>query len=192
MMNATRFAAGQTFEEFVASATEYAELWRIGAKRAEVPASVVSDLITLARPLHVVVLNEDWCLDAVSTVPPIAKLAELVPDLDVRILGRDANPDLMNAHLTAGGRSIPVAIVYDENWNELGWWGPRPATLQEWVRITGKMVTKQEKYHYIRTWYARDRGETTLRELADILLRCANCAEPEQDATPDHTNEIRG
>ncbi len=173
-MDATRFATGQSFDDFVASAREYPELWRIGAKRAAVPASVVADLIGLAQPLHIVVLNEDWCLDAVSTVPPIAKLAEFVPMLDVRILGRDANPDLMDAHLTAGGRSIPMVIVYDRDWTERGWWGPRPAALQLWVKTVGATVAKAEKYHFVRTWYARDRGETTLRELADVILRCVD------------------
>lgn len=173
-MNAARFATGQTFDDFVASAKEYHELWRMGAKRAEVPASVVADLITLSQPLHLVVLNEDWCLDAVGTVPPIAKLGELVPDIDIVVMGRDLNPDLMDAHLTDGGRSIPLVIVYDDEWKELGWWGPRPAPLQQWVKSVGMSVPKEEKYHYVRTWYARDRGETTLREIADLLLRCCD------------------
>lgn len=174
MMNETRFMAGQTFEDFVESAQEYQELWRLGAKRAQVPAGVVADIITLAQPLHLVVLNEDWCLDAVSTVPPVAKLAEFVPDLDVRILGRDTNPDLMDAHLTDGSRSIPVVIVYDADWNELAWWGPRPAPLQQWVKSIGATLPKEDKYHYVRTWYARDKGETTMRELADVLMRCSD------------------
>ncbi|MGI8508402.1 MAG: thioredoxin family protein [Gemmatimonadaceae bacterium] len=174
MMNASRFALAQTFDEFVESATEYQELWRMGAKRSEVPAGVVADLIKLAQPLHLVVLNEDWCLDAVSTVPPVVKLAEVVPELDVRILGRDANLDLMDAHLTGKGRSIPVVIVYDDEWNELGWWGPRPTPLQNWVNSVGATLPKEEKYHYVRTWYARDKGETTMRELADMILDCAD------------------
>lgn len=172
-MNAGRFALAQNFDEFVESATEYKELWRMGAKRSEVPAGIVAELIALAQPLHLVVLNEDWCLDAVSTVPPVVKLAEVVPELDVKILGRDANLDLMDAHLTGEARSIPVVIVYDEYWNELGWWGPRPAPLQRWVNSAGATLPKEEKYHYMRTWYARDKGETTLRELTDIILDCA-------------------
>lgn len=173
MMNEQRFLTGQTFAEFVESAREYQELWRIGARRAEVPAGIVADVITVSRPLRLVVLNEDWCLDAVSTVPAVAKLAEMVPGLDVRIMGRDANPDLIDTHLTAGGRSIPVVIAYDSQWHELGWWGPRPTPLQQWVKTTGASVAKEEKYHYLRTWYARDRGETTVREVTDMLLRCS-------------------
>lgn len=169
-MDPVRFRSGQTFKEFVASAANLHELWVMGAKRAEVPAGIVADLVAHPEPLHLVVLNEDWCLDAVSSVPVVAKLGDLVPTIDVRILGRDANPDLMDEHLTGGGRSIPVVIVYDDEWNEIGWWGPRPRPLQEWVKSTGATLPKEEKYHYIRTWYARDKGDTTLRELAEILI----------------------
>lgn len=173
-MDEKRFLTGQTFQDFVETACEYQELWRINARRADVPAGIVAELIELAQPLHLVVLNEDWCLDAVSTVPPVAKLGELVPGLDVRIMGRDSNPDLIDSHLTEGARSIPVVIAYDHAWNELGWWGPRPAPLQQWVRTTGQTVSKEEKYHHLRTWYARDRGATTLREVADMLLACSS------------------
>jgi hypothetical protein len=53
------------------------------------------------------VLSEDWCGDAVNSVPYLARLAELAPNLDLRVLARDENPDLMDAHLTRGSRSIP-------------------------------------------------------------------------------------
>ena len=40
-MDADRFLPGQIFDEFVASATKYRELWALGARRASVPADVV-------------------------------------------------------------------------------------------------------------------------------------------------------
>lgn len=169
MMDAARYATGKTFADFVASAHEYRELWTIGERRAEVPAEIVKQLCGCIDPVRIVVLNEDWCLDAVGSVPYIAKLAQLVPDIDVRIFGRDVNPDLMDAHLTKGGRSIPAAILYDRDWREMGWWGPRPCELQEWVKQTGVDLPKPDRYHYVRQWYARDRGASTLHELADLI-----------------------
>ena len=101
----------------------------------------------------------------------MAALANDTTNLDLRVLGRDANPDIMNAHLTNGGRSIPIAILYDETWNERGWWGPRPAPLQTWVLAVGRTLVKEEKYREIRSWYAHDRGATTLREIADLIVQ---------------------
>ena len=177
MMNAARYSSGLPFADFVERATKYEELWRIGWKRADVPAELVAELVGVCQPLHLVNLNEDWCFDAISTTPAIAKLAELLPATDLRVFGRDANPDLMDAHLSGPegkSRAIPVVIVYDDQWRERGWWGSRPRPLQEWVETEGTRVPKEEKYHYIRQWYARDRARTTLRELADVLLRCAS------------------
>lgn len=169
-MDTTRFLTGQTFDEFVASAVKYEELWTLGARRATVPADVAERFATLTTPVRFVALNEDWCLDAVGTVPYLAKLVEQNPMLEFRSFGRDANPDLMDSHLFNGTRSIPAIIAYDADWTELGWWGPRPTELQNWVMTVGVLLPKPEKYHYTRQWYARDHGATPLREIADMVM----------------------
>ena len=172
-MNSERYLSGETLEEFVTRAEQYRELWTIGARRASVPADVVERLTILRAPVRLVALNEDWCLDAVGVLPYVAKLAEESKWVEFRSLGRDANPDLMESHLSGTSRSIPVVIAYDENWSEIGWWGPRPAPLQAWVASEGALLLKEEKYRYMRQWYARDHGATSLREIADMILRGA-------------------
>ena len=171
MMDADRFLKGQTFEEFVTEATKYQELWTLGAKRATVPADVIERFDSLRTPIRLIALNEDWCLDAVGVVPYIAKLAEENSFVDFRSFSRDANPDLMDTHLTGTSRSIPVVIAYDSEWNELGWWGPRPTELQKWVKTEGDFMPKPERYHYMRQWYARDHGATPLREITDMVMK---------------------
>ena len=168
-MDAERFLSGQTFEEFVTAAVKYKELWTLGARRASVPADVLAKFNVLKSPVRFVVLNEDWCLDAVGVVPFLAKLTADVPLIELRNFGRDANPDLMDSHLTGTSRSIPVVIAYDADWNELGWWGPRPRELQQWVMTEGDIGPKEERYHNIRQWYARDHGVTSLREIAEMV-----------------------
>ena len=89
-------------------------------------------------------------------------------------LPRDANPDLMDAHLTNGrSRSIPVVIVYDERFREIGWWGPRPEEIQAWILSEGLAMPSPERYKVVRRWYAKDRGRTTLAELLRVLGRAA-------------------
>ena len=85
--------------------------------------------------------------------------------MGLRVLRRDEHPELMDRYLTNGSRSIPIVIVLDENLCELGHWGPRPAELQAWVLENRPRVPKAELYPQVRKWYARDRGETTLREI---------------------------
>ena len=121
-----RYQAAMTMDEFVAGARENQELFRAVASRAVIPGELVARLAHLTAPRHLLVLLEDWCGDAVNTVPVLARLAELAPNLDLRVLARDHNLDLMDAHLSGTSRAIPVVIILDEEFQERGWWGSRP------------------------------------------------------------------
>ena len=82
---------------------------------------------------------------------------------------RDENPDLMDLYLTNGSRSIPIVIALDENFDPISHWGPRPTELQEFV-IREKRAGQRPSsdiYKDTRRWYARDRGETSVRELIE-------------------------
>ena len=110
-------------------------------------------------------LAEDWCMDTTNTAPFLARFAEAVPGVSLRFLLRDENPEVMDRYLYNGSRSIPVVIILDEAYRELGHWGPRPAELQAWVRENKDVVTSDERLLHTRKWYARDKGETTIREV---------------------------
>ena len=168
-----RYLAASTFEEFVAAAQVNQELWRAVAKGVRLPDGAVERAAAAGREWHLLVLNEDWCGDAVNTVPVLARLAADAPNLDLRVLGRDANPDLMDAHLTNGARSIPVAILLDADYRERAWWGPRPAALQRWVMSDGRALDKSERYREVRKWYARDRGKSTVDEVLALIEKAA-------------------
>lgn len=173
-MTRERYEAAPTLDEFVEGARTNAELWRSIHRRARAPEDLVARAAALPAGRHLLVLLEDWCGDAVNTVPVLARLAEAAPRLDLRVLPRDENPDLMDAHLTGASRSIPVVVVLDESYAELGWWGPRPAELQAWVvSEEAQRLSKEERYREVRRWYARDRGRSTLTEILDLLERTA-------------------
>ncbi len=158
---------GVTFDDFVASSEKQRGLWE-GLHRI----AVVPDWAIAAVPpgamLRLLVVAEDWCGDASSTTPVLARLAELAPGLELRIIRRDEHPEVMDRYLTNGARSIPIVIALDRSFRELGHWGPRPRLLQSWVAANRLTVPKAELYPLIRTWYARDRGESTLREVLAV------------------------
>ena len=163
-----RFLAGDTFATFLERPQKYHDLWGALYKRATVPDELLERAKKIQRPWHFLVLSEDWCGDSINTLPIVAKLTDAQPLLDMRILGRDANPDLMNAHLTGKSRSIPVVILLDENYVERGWWGPRPRPLQEWV-MDHLAEPSDERYKEVRRWYARDHGFRSLSEILDKI-----------------------
>jgi thioredoxin-like negative regulator of GroEL len=154
-----------TFEAFVASCeAEHCGLWEGIYKLARVPEWAAA---AVQGERKLLVIAEDWCGDASNTVPIVAKLAEQAPGLQLRIIQRDTYPEVMDQYLTNGARSIPIVIALDENFEEVGHWGPRPSQLQSWVMANRATTPKSELYPKIRQWYARDRGETTLREVLE-------------------------
>jgi hypothetical protein len=118
---------------------------------------------------RLLVLAEDWCGDASSTVPYVAKLGDAAHCLEMRVLRRDEHPEVMDRYLTGASRSIPIVIALDHAWRELGHWGPRPTALQAWFLEARQTRPKEELYPEIRRWYARDKGATTLREVLELL-----------------------
>jgi len=162
----------------LANVAKNADLWAAVWRRAVVDDDYLDRVAAVPGDWHLLVLSEDWCGDAVNTVPVVAKLAALSPSLELRVLARDENLDLMDAHLTGTSRSIPIVILLDAEYRERDWWGPRPTALQDSVSGEWKVLEKSSRYREARMWYARDRGRTTLEEVVSMLER-AGRAEPQ-------------
>ena len=112
-------------------------------KTIEVPASVIELLKVKAANWTWVILTEPWCGDAAQCVPVIEKLALSAGNIQTLYLLRDEHPEVMDAYLTNGGRSIPKLICLDKTGKELFTWGPRPAVIQEVMnRLKAEGITE--------------------------------------------------
>ena len=80
--------------------------------------------------LHFLIITEDWCGDAMMINPVIRKIAEAA-DIEVRVTLRDADTDLIDRHLTNGGRAIPIVLIINNDGELVGKWGPRAPEVQE-------------------------------------------------------------
>jgi hypothetical protein len=127
----------------------------------------------LTRRWHLLAISEDWCVDASNILPVVAKLADRAPNLDLRVVGRESHPTLMDEHLTNGTRSIPVVNILDDRFNERAWWGPRPAVLQTLFLSELRGAPKEIRYPRMRGWYARDRGASIAREIVELMIGAA-------------------
>lgn len=162
----------------MAAATRQRALWEGIYRLARVPDWAIA-LVPPGFRCRLLVLSEDWCGDCINTIPVLARWAEQVPGLELRIIGRDAHPELMSRYLTNGSRSIPIVVALDEEFRELGHWGPRPSELQQWVVANKPRLPKEEFYPQVRRWYAKDKGESTIREVARAMgLASAPATEP--------------
>ena len=158
-----------SFDQFVKESTQHCELWTGVYRTARIPEWATEGVARLGRRFRLVVLAEDWCGDASSTVPVLARWAEAA-GMELRILRRDQHSAVMDAYLSNGARAIPVVIVLTDQLQEIGHWGSRPAELQAMVtaeRSQGR--TSRTYFPNVRRWYAKDKGESTLREVLAVM-----------------------
>jgi hypothetical protein len=122
-------------------------------------------------PVTWLVLTEGWCGDAAQTLPIINKIANESDKIDLKIVLRDENEDLINQFLTNGGKSIPKLIALDKNNEVIDSWGPRPS-------IPTKMVADYKKEHGqldadfkkdLQVWYNKDKGQNTQQDMLRLL-----------------------
>jgi hypothetical protein len=125
----------------------------------------------LPKKMVWVVLTEGWCGDAAQIVPVIAEIARYSDKIDLHLLLRDEHPEVMDAYLTNGGRSIPKLICLEaDSLQELGSWGPRPVAAQQMV-MEGKELnlSKEEFIQRVHKWYADNKTLDTQKELLEKL-----------------------
>lgn len=116
------------------------------------------------------VITESWCADSAQSFPVIHRLAELNPLVEIRVILRNDNMDIMDAHLTDGKRAIPKLVAFNRDGDELFNWGPRPGTAAELFRNgLAEGTPKADVQKAMHLWYARDRGKTIERELIDLI-----------------------
>ncbi len=96
---------------------------------------------------RILVITEDWCGDAMLNNPILRKIAEAA-DLDVRAVYRDEDTHLIDRHLTNGGRSIPIYLLFDEQGNVIAKWGPRATSLQQYVTALQETLPPKEAADY--------------------------------------------
>lgn len=182
------YETGVSFAEMVAATTQNTELFRIGRAHAAAPPEYAARIAATGRSWHLLSVSEDWCGDSVNTLHWVDALADSAPSLEHRIIGRDANPELMDRHLTNGrSRSIPIVILLDDQLVERAWWGPRPRALQEWFESAeAQAMTKDDRYKVLRTRYARDRGRAIMDELTTMIEGAAQAMDADEASTTAH------
>jgi len=127
------------------------------------------------KPWTWILLAESWCGDGAQNIPVIARLSSLSPYIELKIILRDENPEIMDAYLTRGARSIPKLICLDAVTNqEIGTWGPRPFKIQEMVktyREENPNVPHEIFVNNLHLWYAKDKGESLQEDFEQLLFQ---------------------
>ncbi len=129
-VTAERFNQGMTYDEYKAQMTRNRDRLESIESRVELDPADLEAVRNLPQPLNVLVLAEDWCGDVIANLPALGRLAAESGKLNVRIFLRDQNLDIMDQYLKEGQfRSIPVFVVFDEGFNEIGNMLERPESV---------------------------------------------------------------
>ncbi|MNO85631.1 hypothetical protein D3C76_770060 [compost metagenome] len=80
--------------------------------------------------IRVLILAAEWCGDVIRSVPVVFRALE-TSGFTTEVLILEDHQDVMDHFLTMGGRAVPIVIFADTGGHVLGYWGPRPAHVQQ-------------------------------------------------------------
>lgn len=142
-------------------------------KQIELNVKTISMIINFNEKWKWIVLAESWCGDGAQNIPLIAKIAKHTPNIELKIILRDENPEIMNMYLTNGSKSIPKLIcINSKTTEEIGTWGPRPLKIQEMVKkykTEHPYISHDEFVKTLHFWYAKDKGESLQKDFVQLL-----------------------
>lgn len=134
-----RFEQGFTYAEYRDQMTRNQDRFDDTEKNIVLPADEVEFYSSLPKPVNILVLAEDWCGDVIANLPVVGRLVEAGGKVNIRVFLRDQNLDIMDQYLKEGQfRSIPVFVLFDDEFNELGYWIERPAKITQLMQETIK------------------------------------------------------
>ena len=139
-------------------------------KTIRISEKTITEIQTINEPQTWLVITEGWCGDAAQNLPVVNKIAEANNNIQLKIVLRDENLELMDLFLTNGGRAIPKLIALDKENNVINTWGPRPT-------VATKMVADYKAEHGsldaqfkqdLQVWYNKDKGKSVQDDFVKI------------------------
>ena len=141
-------------------------------KTLKISEEAVKKINDFDKKVTWLVLTESWCGDAAQTMPMMNKVAEHNDNISFKVILRDENLDVMNRFLTNNTMSIPKLVMIEDATGEiLGDWGSRPKIASQMVidyKNERGMLTPEFKED-LQIWYNKDKGQSTLRDLMELL-----------------------
>lgn len=126
----------------------------------------------ISKSMTWLIITESWCGDAAHVMPVLNKIAELNTKIDIKVVLRDENLQLMDQFLTNGGRAIAKVIMIDnEAGTVLNTYGPRPTMATQLVNDYkaehGKLTPEFKED--LQQWYNKDKGQNIISDIVEML-----------------------
>ena len=127
-----RFVDGVRYATFKAAMRENRDTIEQIERDVALDPDCLERLRALPEPLRALAIAEDWCRDSIDNLPIVARLAETSGKLDLRVFTKEQAPELMALYLKDGKyESLPVFVLFDGEFNEVGRFIERPDSVTE-------------------------------------------------------------
>ena len=110
--------------------------------------SIISKLKAIQSSYIWLVIAEGWCGDAAQLLPIFNKMSEVSDHIDLKIVFRDENEDVMDLFLTNGNKSIPKLIILDKK---------KFGVIDDTIKSDLQM------------WYLHDKGLSSQKEIIELF-----------------------
>ena len=172
----TLWRQGQTWPQFRDAIDARPQMWARTQSLVAIPDAVVQRARN-AGSWKLMIVADDDCSDSGNVIPYLARLSELAPNLELRIVPDELGRRVKETHRTPDGRgAIPTLVVLDAGFNDGGCWVERPAQLQYWFMTRGNELLDTDTDTYRREkqgWYDFDHGASTLDEVLSVVEAAA-------------------
>lgn len=156
---------------------EYIHLNEARMHRVEKTYIVGSKLVEfinkIEQKIYWLVLTEHWCGDAAQIIPVLRAIAILSEGkIDLKLVYRDQQEELMNNYLTNETRSIPKIIQLNSTFEVSATWGPRPSEAQQLVlTLKANPETAPTYSNALHFWYAKNKQQSIEKEIFNLLIK---------------------
>jgi hypothetical protein len=179
-LDAQRFATGLTWKDYMAQMGDTRARTEDNYQKAVLTDEERTFFSRIGQVRYLLMLAENWCGDVHRNSPLIARIAEAMPNCELRVFFRDQAADLTDCFLNNSYKSIPIVVFFDKDWNEIGRWIERPAA------ATQRMFGIRAKTLDVATPDQQDAAMVEYRKQIQAVYESANS--PWRDAV----KEVRG
>lgn len=161
---------------------QYSVLNEIRLKRLDqticVPEEISNQLKELEKEYIWLTIVEGWCGDAAQILPILNKMALESTKIDLKIVLRDSNDELMTHFLDDESRAIPKLIMVDKESGEVcNHWGPKPKGVLDLIKSYNDefSIVDAEVKRQLQLWYLRDKGLSVQNEIVEMMRSKKEC-----------------
>jgi hypothetical protein len=153
MVTKQRFAQGMTFQQYLDQMTTNKDKFTEALAAVRVTPEEHAAFAGRHDKLNILVLTEDWCGDALTNFPVLARMVEGARNVEMRVFLRDQNPDLMDQYLNRGlFKSIPVFVFFDGDMKEVARFIERPPKVTEYMEQKQLELRRQMRAEHSAEW----------------------------------------